>query len=96
VHSPPANGKQGPMPEEMSYTILTNKKQGNLDKVHGANIILLFSFVYFLGVTLKAKKPCPSFFMVMRLLLDREELAFSCFIYEIKTKTKKKIQTRKA
>ncbi len=71
------------MPEEMSYTILTNKKQGNLDKVHVANIIMLFSFVYFVGVTLKAKKPCPSFSTVMQLLLDREESTFSCFIYEI-------------
>jgi hypothetical protein len=26
-----ANGKQGPMHEEMSQTSLTNKKQGNLD-----------------------------------------------------------------
>jgi hypothetical protein len=25
-----ANGKQGPIPEEMSQTLLTNKKQGNL------------------------------------------------------------------
>jgi hypothetical protein len=30
-HSPPANGKQGPIPEEMSQTLLTNMKQGNLD-----------------------------------------------------------------
>ncbi len=27
----PANEKQGPIPEEMSQTLLTNKKQGNLD-----------------------------------------------------------------
>jgi hypothetical protein len=27
----PANGKQGPIPEEMSQTMLTNNKQGNLD-----------------------------------------------------------------
>jgi hypothetical protein len=26
-----ASGKQGPIPEEMSQTLLTNKKQGNLD-----------------------------------------------------------------
>ncbi len=26
-----ANGTQGPIPEEMSQTFLTNKKQGNLD-----------------------------------------------------------------
>jgi hypothetical protein len=26
LHSPPANGKQGPIPEEMSKTLLTNKK----------------------------------------------------------------------
>ncbi len=31
LHSPPANGKQGPIPEEMSQTLLTIKKQGNLD-----------------------------------------------------------------
>jgi hypothetical protein len=31
LHTPPANGKQGPIPEEMSQTLLTNKKQGNLD-----------------------------------------------------------------
>ncbi len=34
-----ASGKQGPIPEEMSQTLLTNKKQGNLDKVHASNII---------------------------------------------------------
>jgi hypothetical protein len=28
LHNPPANGKQGQIPEE---TLLTNKKQGNLD-----------------------------------------------------------------
>jgi hypothetical protein len=32
-------GKQGPIPAEMSQTLLTNKKQGNLDLVHAANII---------------------------------------------------------
>jgi hypothetical protein len=30
-HSPPANGKQGLISEEMSQTLLTNNKQGNLD-----------------------------------------------------------------
>jgi hypothetical protein len=39
LHNPPANGKQGPIPEEMSQTLLTNKKQGNLDEVQAANII---------------------------------------------------------
>jgi hypothetical protein len=34
-----ANGKQTPIREEMSQTLLTNKKQGNLDKVHTDNII---------------------------------------------------------
>jgi hypothetical protein len=34
LNSPRANGKQGPIPEEMSQTLLTNKKQGNLDKVY--------------------------------------------------------------
>ncbi len=29
--SPPANGKQGLIPEEMSEILLTNKNQGNLD-----------------------------------------------------------------
>jgi hypothetical protein len=28
---PPANGKQGLIPEEIYQTLLTNKKQGNLD-----------------------------------------------------------------
>jgi hypothetical protein len=27
----PANGKQGPIPGEISQTLLTNKKKGNLD-----------------------------------------------------------------
>jgi hypothetical protein len=27
------------IPEKISQTLLTNKKQGNLDKVHAANII---------------------------------------------------------
>ncbi len=31
LHNLPANGKQGLIPEEMSQTVLTNKKQGNLD-----------------------------------------------------------------
>jgi hypothetical protein len=31
LHSPPANGKQGPISEEMSQTLLTNNKKGNLD-----------------------------------------------------------------
>jgi hypothetical protein len=39
LHNPPANGKQGPIPKEMSRTLSTNKKQGNLEKVHAANII---------------------------------------------------------
>jgi hypothetical protein len=29
--NPSANSKQGPIPEEMSQTLQTNKKQGNLD-----------------------------------------------------------------
>jgi hypothetical protein len=32
LHNPPANGKQGLIPEEMSQTLLTNKKQENTDK----------------------------------------------------------------
>ncbi len=28
---PPAYGKQGPIPEELSQTQLTNKKQGNMN-----------------------------------------------------------------
>jgi hypothetical protein len=39
MHKPPANGKQGPIPEEMSQTLLTNTKQENLDQAHAANII---------------------------------------------------------
>jgi hypothetical protein len=31
LHNPPANGKQGQIPEEISQTLLTNKNQGNLD-----------------------------------------------------------------
>jgi hypothetical protein len=31
LHSPPVNGKQGLIPEEMSKTMLVNKKQRNLD-----------------------------------------------------------------
>ncbi len=31
--------EQGPIPKEMSQTLLTNKKQGNLDKAQAANII---------------------------------------------------------
>jgi hypothetical protein len=31
LHNPSANGKQGLIPEEMSQTLLTNNKQGNLD-----------------------------------------------------------------
>jgi hypothetical protein len=37
MHNPPANGKQGPIPEEMSQTLLTIKKQGNLDQILAAN-----------------------------------------------------------
>jgi hypothetical protein len=29
-HSPAANGRQGPIPQGMSQTLLTSKKQGNL------------------------------------------------------------------
>jgi hypothetical protein len=28
--NPPANGKQGPIPEEIYQTLLTNKKKGKL------------------------------------------------------------------
>jgi hypothetical protein len=35
----PANGKLGPVPEEMSQTLLNNKKQGKIDKIHTTNII---------------------------------------------------------
>jgi hypothetical protein len=35
----PMHGKQGQIPEEMSQTLLTNKKQGNLDLVQADNII---------------------------------------------------------
>jgi hypothetical protein len=31
LHNPPANGKQEPIPEEMSQTPLTKKKPGNMD-----------------------------------------------------------------
>jgi hypothetical protein len=31
MHNPKANGKQGLIPEEIYQTLLTNKKQGNLN-----------------------------------------------------------------
>jgi hypothetical protein len=31
LHNPPANGKQGPISEKMSQTLLTIKNQRNLD-----------------------------------------------------------------
>jgi hypothetical protein len=34
------HGKQGPVPKEISQTLLTNKKQGKLDLVHAPNIIM--------------------------------------------------------
>jgi hypothetical protein len=39
LHNPPANGKQGPIPEEIYQTLLTNKKQGSRGQVHAANIV---------------------------------------------------------
>jgi hypothetical protein len=39
LHNPPANEKPGPIPEEIYQTLRTNKKQGNLDEVHAANIV---------------------------------------------------------
>jgi hypothetical protein len=30
LHNPPANGKEGPIPEEIYQMLQTNKKQGNL------------------------------------------------------------------
>jgi hypothetical protein len=36
LHNPTAKGKQGPLPEDMSQTLLTNKKQGNLNLVDTA------------------------------------------------------------
>ncbi len=33
LHNPPANGKQGPIPEEIYQTPLTNKKQRNLEYI---------------------------------------------------------------
>jgi hypothetical protein len=32
LQNPPANGRQGTMPEEMSLTLLTKKKQGKTSK----------------------------------------------------------------
>ncbi len=37
--TPLANGTQGPVPEEMSQTMLTNWKQGKIEEVHATNII---------------------------------------------------------
>jgi hypothetical protein len=31
LNNSPANGKQGQIPEEIYQTLLTNRKQGNLD-----------------------------------------------------------------
>jgi hypothetical protein len=39
LNSPPANGKQGQIPEEIYQNLLTNKKQGNPDRIHMAIII---------------------------------------------------------
>ncbi len=39
LHNPPANRKQEPIPEEIYRSLPTNKKQGNQDQVHTANII---------------------------------------------------------
>jgi hypothetical protein len=39
LHNPSANRKQESSPEAIYQTPLTNKKQVNLDLVHGANII---------------------------------------------------------
>jgi hypothetical protein len=39
AQSSKANGKQSLIPEETYQTLLTNKKQRNLEKVHAANII---------------------------------------------------------
>jgi hypothetical protein len=38
LHSSEANGKQGPIPEEMSQTVLT-KKRGNLDYIHASKTL---------------------------------------------------------
>jgi hypothetical protein len=37
----PVNGEQGPVPEEMSQTLLTNKKQGKIRPRDTTNIIKL-------------------------------------------------------
>jgi hypothetical protein len=34
-----ATGKQGTIPEEIYRTLLTNKKQGNLNQVHADGIV---------------------------------------------------------
>jgi hypothetical protein len=39
--NPPANGTQGLVPEEMSQTLLTNKKQGKYYQVHAAMPVTL-------------------------------------------------------
>ncbi len=38
--NPPANGKQGPVAEEISQTLLINKKHGKNYYVHAAHILL--------------------------------------------------------
>jgi hypothetical protein len=39
LQNTPANGTQGQIRKESFQTLLTNKKQGNLDYVHATNII---------------------------------------------------------
>jgi hypothetical protein len=56
LQKPPANGKQGLLPAEMSRTLLTNKEQGKNYLLHAAHIIntTLFriyqkKYIYFNG-----------------------------------------------
>ncbi len=66
LKNPPANGKQGLFPAEMSRTLLTNKKQGKNYQVHATHIIntTLFriyqkKYIYFNRKSVEILKPVP-------------------------------------
>ncbi len=66
LKNPPANGKQGLLPAEMSRALLTNKEQGKNYLLHAAHIIntTLFriyqkKYIYFNGKSVKNLKTSP-------------------------------------
>ena len=46
----PVNGKRGPVPEEMSKTLLTKKKLGKKEKVHANIVFALFGKNVFISI----------------------------------------------